>query len=143
MRVADLRRPKSWTEWLNNFLEDEQAYYRNVDGDEEIDVGHGSMPGGDDVFYDEIDDGILESLVIIVLACALAFLVYYRQFRQANNRRIEEDRRRREEFHAGQAQNGAQAPDIPPAEGQQADGGFFPPPDDPNFAQWVAGGVGH
>ena len=42
---------------------------------------------------------------------------------------------------AAAAQPQPQAEDRLP--GQQADGGFFPPPDDPNYAQWVAGGVGH
>ena len=94
------------------------------------------MPGGDEVYYDEIDDSIIESIIIVGLAAALAFLVYYRQQRQNTHR---QDTERQEQ--PGQEQNGA-----PPAErlpGQQADGGFFPPPDDPNFAQWVAGGVGH
>jgi hypothetical protein len=47
------------------------------------------MPGGDD-YYDEIDDGIVESLIIVGLAAALVFLVYYRQQRQVNHRRAME-----------------------------------------------------
>ena len=96
------------------------------------------MPGGDEDYYDEIDDSILESLIIVGLAAALAFLVYYRQQRQTNHRREMETQQGNE---PAQAENG-----LPPGErlpGQQADGGFFPPPDDPNYAQWVAGGVGH
>lgn len=94
------------------------------------------MPGGDD-FYDIIDDGILESLIIIVLAGALAFLVYYRQQRQTNHQR---------EVQRQQGQAGVGAQPLPaqqPVPGQQPDGGFFPPPGDPNLGQWVAGGVGH
>lgn len=81
------------------------------------------MPGAGDDFYDIIDDGILDSLIIIGLVAALAFLVYYRQQRQLNGRR-ERDAQQR-------------------PQGQQADGGFFPPAGDPGFGEWVAGGVGH
>ena len=88
------------------------------------------MPGGDD-FYDIIDDGIIDSLIIIGLAATLAFLVYYRQQRQTNHQR---------ETQRQQGQAGA---GVPPLPGQQPDGGFFPPAGDPNFGQWVAGGVGH
>jgi SEL1 protein len=89
------------------------------------------MPGGDD-FYDdgtEIDDGLVEMFMIVGLAGILAFLVYYRQQRQR------EARRRAEQ---GQQQGGAVPPPPPPQEQ-----GFFPPPGEPEFANWVAGGVGH
>ena len=96
------------------------------------------MPGGDD-YYDEIDEGMFESLVIISLAGALAFLVYYRQQRQQNHRMRMEEQRRRHEYV--QAAAHPEAEDRLP--GQQADGGFFPPVDDPNFNVWRAGGIGH
>jgi len=89
------------------------------------------MPGGDD-FYDDatdIDDGLVEMFMIVGLAAVLAFLVYYRQQRQ------QEARRRAEQ--QGQQQGAAAA--AP----QQQDQGFFPPPGEPEFANWVAGGVGH
>ena len=88
------------------------------------------MPGGDD-YYDEIDGSILETLIIVALAGTLAFLVYYRAQRAQNARRTGDQ---------PQQQQGGGAPVLP---GQQPDGGFFPPPGDPNFGQWVAGGVGH
>lgn len=123
---------KEWSlgEWISNFLEDDEAhpYYHSAEDDDFIDQQAETMPGGDD-FYDIIDDGIVEGLIIIGLAATLAFLVYYRQQRQANARRA-----------AAQGQIGAAAGPLP---GQQADGGFFPPPEDPGFGQWVAGGVGH
>jgi SEL1 protein len=87
------------------------------------------MPGGDD-FYDdgtEIDDGLVEMFLIVGLAGILAFLVYYRQQRQREARR-----------RAEQGQQGGAAA-VP----QQQDQGFFPPPGEPEFANWVAGGVGH
>ena len=92
----------------------------------------------------------------------LAFLVYYRNQRQLQYRQ------QGGADAAGQAQRQAQG--VPPAGGgqalqhvpgegaavesgaqreevldqqQQADGGFFPPAEDPEFGAWVAGGVGH
>jgi SEL1 protein len=98
------------------------------------------MPGGDD-YYDEIDEGIVESLIIIGLAGALAFLVYYRQLRQQNHRRAVEQQQQQQLAANGQA--GAPGPAVPLLPGQQADGGFFPPPGHPEHGQWVAGGIGH
>jgi SEL1 protein len=86
------------------------------------------MPGGDsDGMYDDlIDDGIVESLIIIMLAGALVFLIYYRQQRLAAHGRNDRDE------------------DNRPAQGQQPqDRGLFPQPGDPEFGQWVACGVGH
>jgi SEL1 protein len=93
------------------------------------------MPGGDsDGFYDDIiDDGIIESLVIIGLAAALVFLIYYRQQHQLAHRRGEV---------AARVPAGDQ-----PADGQHPqplnDRGVFPQPGDPELNDWVAGGVGH
>lgn len=94
------------------------------------------MPGGDsDGLYDDIaDDGIMESLVIIGLAAALVFLVYYRQARQLAHRQNQ----------AAAAQQHGQEPveeQQQPAEADRV--GLFPQPGDPAFGQWVAGGVGH
>ncbi|KAF6234991.1 hypothetical protein HO173_006921 [Letharia columbiana] len=130
---------KEWSlsEWISNFLEEPHPYYHGADDDYDEPLPEG-MPGGDDDYYAEIDDSILESLIIVGLAAALAFLVYYRQQRQTNHRREMETQRGNDPVRP---ENG-----IPPEErlpGQQADGGFFPPPDDPNFRRWVAGGVGH
>ncbi|KAL8784573.1 MAG: hypothetical protein Q9195_008998 [Heterodermia aff. obscurata] len=114
---------KDWSlsEWISNFLEDPHPYYHSDTNDflDQQQAASDPMPGAGDDFYDVIDDGILDSLVIIGLVAALAFLVYYRQQRQLNGQR------------------GEQRP------GQQADGGFFPPQGEPGFGEWVAGGVGH
>ncbi len=137
--VASKEPKKEWSfsEWIHNFLEDEHPYYHDADDDLTDPQIHDPMPGGDD-FHDEIDEGVIESLVILGLAAALAFLVYYRQVRQQNHRRTAEQQ--------GNA-NGAPAPAAQQVQeqipGQQPDGGFFPPPGDPNVNQWVAGGVGH
>ena len=132
---------KEWSlsEWISNFRADPHPYYHAADDDYEDEPLPDGMPGADDDYYDDLDDSILESLIIVGLAAALAFLVYYRQQRQTNHRR--ETETRQGDGAAAQPDNG-----IPPEQrlpGQQADGGFFPPPDDPNYAQWVAGGVGH
>ncbi|KAI4130823.1 MAG: hypothetical protein LQ347_003229 [Umbilicaria vellea] len=139
---------KEWSfqEWISNFLEDDHPYYHSADADD-IDTGlpfdpipaNDPMPGGDD-YYDEIDDGILDTLIIFGLATALVFLIYYRQQRQVNLRR---EVVVQQQVVPGVAA-GAPAPgDEPHVPGQQADGGFFPLAGDPNFNQWVAGGVGH
>ncbi|KAI9870130.1 MAG: ERAD-associated protein [Pleopsidium flavum] len=136
---------KDWSlrEWISNFLEDDHPYYHDGDEDDLTDpTPKDPMPGGDD-YYDEIDEGILESLIIVGLAAALVFLVYYRQQRQLNHRRAME-----QQGPGALAQGALPAPPMPgqhPGQhpGQQPDGGFFPPPGDPNFNQWVAGGIGH
>lgn len=90
------------------------------------------MPGGDaDGLYDDIiDDGIVESFIIIGLAALLVFLVYYRQQRQAMHRREE-----------ARAQGAQEVDGQQPLD--QGDRGFFPPPGAPEFNQWIVGGVGH
>ena len=85
---------------------------------------------GEDGYYDEldidIDEGFLEGLVIISLAATLLVLVYLRQ--QRNNRQREGN------GGGGDAGGGG---------GNDGDRGFFPRPGEPEFAQWVAGGIGH
>lgn len=91
------------------------------------------MPGGDGngVYDDLIDDGIVESLLILGLAAVLVVLIVYRQHRQLAHRRVED---------AARAQQGAVPNGAVPAEG---DRGLFPPFGDPEFRDWAAGGVGH
>lgn len=99
------------------------------------------MPGGDD-WIDDLDESIIESLIILGLAGALAFLVYYRQQRQNDYRR-----RQQEDQPVGQLPGQQQphlpgqpqVPEQPQLPGQQPDNGFFPQPEDPNYGQWVAG----
>ncbi|KAL8688114.1 MAG: hypothetical protein Q9218_005894 [Villophora microphyllina] len=141
---------KEWSpsEWINNFLEDPHPYYHSADDDDLVDPTSDPMPGGDD-WVDDIDESVLESLVILSLAGALAFLVYYRQQRQNNHRREVERQQQQQQGAVSapqpqpQPQQQQPAAQDPPLPGQQPDGGFFPPPGDPNYGQWVAGGVGH
>lgn len=131
------RKAWSFSEWISNFVADDDSsngYYQSAEDDDFVDQQADTMPGGDD-FYDIIDESIVESLIIIGLAATLAFLVYYRQQRQTNHQR--------QQVQVQQAQVQGGVLGVAPVEGQQADGGFFPPVGDPGFGQWVAGGVGH
>ncbi len=106
-------------------------YYGDADYDDGYGIENDPMPGGDaDGMYDDVlDDGLLDGLLIVGLAASLLFLIYWRQQHQAAHNR---DRA------AAEGQAGAV-----PAEQPQGDGGLFPQPGDPEFGQWVAGGVGH
>ena len=90
-----------------------------------------TMPGADE-FYDDLDDGMLEAVLIISLAAALMILIMYRRRRQ--------DERERQQQQQGNVDAGAANPNG--QQGQQ-DRGLFPQPGDPMFPGWVAGGVGH
>ncbi|KAL9596885.1 MAG: hypothetical protein Q9219_005511 [cf. Caloplaca sp. 3 TL-2023] len=131
----------SFSEWMSNFLEDHHPYYDTGEDDDLVDSASDPMPGGDD-YIDDIDESIIESLIILGLAGALAFLVYYRQQRQNSHRR-ETERQQQQRQGNGQDRQQPLPAQEPPLPGQQADGGFFPPPGDPNYGQWVAGGIGH
>lgn len=130
------RKAWSFSEWISNFVaeDDSDPNYHSAEDDDFVDQQADTMPGGDD-FYDIIDESIVESLIIIGLAATLAFLVYYRQQRQTNHQR--------QQVAAQQAQGQGGVLGVAPVEGQQPNGGFFPPEGDPGFGQWVAGGVGH
>lgn len=103
------------------------------------------MPGGDAALPAELEEGLVETLIILGLAAALAFLVYYRQHRQQQHR--EENARRLGaaiQQQALQQQAGVMGGAAAAGGHVQADDtGVFPRPDDPEFRQWVAGGVGH
>ena len=118
------------SEWVANFIKDEGMYYEM----EFDDIYDDAMPGGDGPHITgEDDEGFMDTMIIMALALSLAFFIYYRHQRE----QAENARRRREQQQGGQ--NAPQA--APPA--AQNNGGLFPPPGDPNFAQWAAGGVGH
>lgn len=128
---------KDWTltEWLSAFLEAELAGWDDYEPDD-YDDNH---VAGDDYYDgDDIDSDILESLIILALSGALAFLLYYRAQRQ---RRQEEERRRQEQQQQQLNHGVPAAPQQQPQ--QQQDRGLFPNPNDPEFLNWVAGGIGH
>lgn len=141
---AEPSKPRSLAEWLTTFLENgDAAYYENM----EIDDWEDGTGFADD-YYDEIDESIIDTLVILGLAGVLAFLVYYRNQAAERARRLREQQERLQQqaggAHPGERGNGqGQTGEERRQGGAPADGGFFPPPDDPNFNAWVAGGVGH
>lgn len=138
------KKRRSFAEWLNDFLEADAAYYQDYEGYEADDWdGTEPMPGGDE-YWDadgELDDDILETLLIGGLLAALAGLFWYRQ------QRAREIERRRREAAAAQPVQAQQPPqqDAQQHDQQQQpeDRGLFPPPGDPNWNNWVAGGIGH
>ncbi|KAL4806499.1 hypothetical protein BDV18DRAFT_137683 [Aspergillus unguis] len=128
---------RSLSEWIAAFIEndeEEEAAYRAQlykQGEEDDDIFSGSeqrRDEQDDGYYDELeldlDESLLEGLIILTLAATLMVLVYWRQ--QRNNQRPNDNA---DANAAGQANANNR--------------GFFPRPGDPEFAQWVAGGVGH
>lgn len=144
---AAIRRRFSLQEWLSNFLEADAAAYRDAVLAEPEDWDHiedsaGGMPGAADDFFDEdISDGLFESLAIMGLAAALAFLVIIRR-RRADER----ERRERERAGAeGQQQGGGNAGGAAaaPVNAGGGNGGLFPQPGDGDFMDWAVGGVGH
>lgn len=127
-------------EWIATFIENDGAEYwedsydpRDNEGDfmgsRHLDSEH------EDGYYDDlefdIDDGMLEGLLIVGLAATLFVLVYIRQQQQRN--------RQNQNAANGQADGNGNAN----VNANANDRGFFPRPDDPEFGQWVAGGVGH
>lgn len=128
---------KDWTlsEWISRFLEAELAGWDDYEPDD-YDEAHAAGDDfyGDGYHGDEVDSDILESLIILALSGALAFLLYYRAQRQ---RRQEEERRRQgeQQQHLNQGAPGV----APPVQ----DRGLFPQPNDPDFMNWIAGGIGH
>lgn len=106
--------------------------YRDGEEDEDsfFSSGEQQRDEHDDGYYDELeldfDESLLEGLIILTLAATLMALVYWRQ--QRVNQRPN-DNQNANANAAGQANVNNQ--------------GFFPRPGDPEFPQWVAGGVGH
>lgn len=136
-------------EWYTTFIEnDAAAYYEELyetHGEEDDFMGSRGLESEhhDDGYYDDvefdIDDGMLEGLLIVGLAAILLVLVYVRQQGQRN--------RQNQDGNANGNANGngdANGNENGNANGNDNnDRGLFPRPEDPEFAQWVAGGVGH
>ncbi|KAI3532184.1 hypothetical protein CABS01_09257 [Colletotrichum abscissum] len=130
--IQDDPKPKkdwSLSEWIANFLQDDQLFYDDPYYEDIFDDTIGGT-GPDGVPLE--DDGIAESLIIVFLALSLVLLLYYRQQRQQQHRREEEAQRLQQQGQQGQ-----------PAAAQQQDQGLFPPPGNPEWNNWVAGGIGH
>lgn len=134
--IQDEPRPAtafSLREWVAQFLAaDLEQYYaaeeawgagRDGDGDEWETLGGAQIPGGEEYYegeYEGVADGVAETLVIVGLAAMLAALVWWRQQRALQERR-------RLERHGEEA--------------ALQDRGLFPAPAQPEFQEWVAGGI--
>ena len=150
---AEAEKPqRSLSDWLTEFiiaelgaLEEEQAQAAvggEEGGTDEWDAANGV---DDDMYEDIITDQFFEALMFAVLAAGLAVLVWYRQLvrqRQQGGER-DGDEQRRDQAGEGQAQPPAQVPGEGDEQRQGQDRGMFPRPDEPEFANWVAGGIGH
>ena len=144
--VDETQKARTLSEWIAHFLdaademaEQEQGSLEDLEL-ESAAFGSDPMPGGDEN-YDDFDDGLLESLIIIGLAATLAFLVYYRQQRLLQNRRLAAQGANQQNAApptgVPQPANGAGAEAAQPA--PEGDRGFFPNPGDPDYNHWVAG----
>ncbi|KAI1077648.1 HCP-like protein [Whalleya microplaca] len=127
------RKDWSLSEWIANFLQEDENYYNEMYTeyyDDDAITGSDGQPGGGggDGLEDDDLDGVLESLIILGLVGAILFLMYYRAQRQQAHRQAEENAARQQQQQ--QPQPGPQR-------------GLFPQPGDPGFAQWAAGAVGH
>ncbi|QBZ60498.1 hypothetical protein PoMZ_07440 [Pyricularia oryzae] len=122
----------SWGEWVANFLREDYFFEEDAHFDDNFDH---TMPGGDAALPAELEEGLVETLIILGLAAALAFLVYYRQHRQQQHR--EENARRLGaaiQQQALQQQAGVMGGAAAAGGHVQADDtGVFPRPDDPEF----------
>lgn len=126
-----MKKDFSLSEWLSAFLEAELAGWDDYEPDDYED----HIDGGDGYYADDIDSDILESLVILALSGALAFLLYYRAQRQ---RRQEEERQRQLLQHAQAGAAAAAGADVNAANAQPQQAQGF----QPNDMFWAGGGAG-
>jgi SEL1 protein len=177
------KRPKTMREWLNRFLENFEAMdtedaQRQQQQDADLDwlaAQDPGMPGGDAEYasradrghhhhggaaydptdeWEDFDDGLVETLIIIALAGALALLVYARQQQQQVQRRLNGQRQAQgpeqvgvqpanNAAQQGQQRNQDQDRNQGQAQQPEQDRGMFPRPGEPDFNNWIAGGIGH
>lgn len=139
-----MRPRRTLKEWIATFIENDGAEYwedHYEPRDEDDFMGRTLDSEREDGYYDDleldIDDGILEGLLIVGLAATLIVLVYVRQQQQRNRQNAQANGN-------GNGNGNGNANPNANADGDNVnDRGFFPRPGDPEFAQWVAGGVGH
>ncbi|KAJ5901709.1 hypothetical protein N7495_002237 [Penicillium taxi] len=143
----DARPRRTLREWITAFIaNDAAAYYeemyeRRDEGDDYLTTRSLDSEHHEDGYYDDmdfdVDESVLEGLLIVGLAATLLVLVYIRQ----------QHRRRQNANNANRANgiwNGNENANVDANNANvNGDRGVFPQPGDPEFAQWVAGGVGH
>ncbi|KAI0396502.1 hypothetical protein F5Y17DRAFT_419338 [Xylariaceae sp. FL0594] len=134
------RKDWTWSEWIQNFLQDESRYYEDSYEDYYDDsmTGSDGQPMGDELADDL--DGFLDSFLILSLVGSIMFLVWYRAQRVQAHRRAQEDaaQQQQQQQYGGV---GLGAGGFHPAQNPQAPP--VPPGGDPNFPPWGAGGIGH
>ncbi|KAI1392913.1 HCP-like protein [Hypoxylon trugodes] len=130
------RKDWSLSEWIANFLQEDEYYYDDTyegfyDDGGAIAGSEGEHLNGADAFDDV--DGVVESLIILGLVAAIVILMYYRARRREQAQRQAEEEARRQ----------GQPRPRPPVPGQgHAQGGLFPQPGGPDFAPWAGAVVG-
>jgi len=127
-RFAEPKKKWSLSEWIANFLKEENQPYDDETGYD--DIYDDTLPDGDGAVGGIDESAAWNSLAIAGLIAALVFLLYYRNQRRQRHRE-EEERRRQQE----QRLRGGQAPGQPQAQDDRA----AIPPDD---FLWPAGGLG-
>lgn len=110
---------KEWSlsEWIANFLQDNNLYDDELYAEDGLD---GTIGGGGEGLE---DGGLLESVVIIGVTSGLVLLLWWRQRVQQANAQADDERRRNRGQPAHQAQ------------GDQGEGIG-------GFREWAAGGIG-
>ncbi|OTB05698.1 hypothetical protein M426DRAFT_319687 [Hypoxylon sp. CI-4A] len=133
------RKDWSLSEWIANFLQEDDMYYDDdaYGGfyDDGAIAGSDGEPLGEN--FDDLD-GVVESLIILSLVTAILFLMYYRARRQQAHRQAEEEAARQRQQDGGAGAVPQQAPAQPP----QPQGGLFPQPGGQDFAQWAGAAIG-
>ncbi|WEW54811.1 ERAD-associated protein [Emydomyces testavorans] len=152
--------PRSFKEWIRAFVsydeEREAAQKERIKqaaaGERAEDALEDTPDSGDtdkDNYYDDLDidieDGMLESLIIIGLAATLVVLLHFRQqraMRRANNAAVGNNNNSGSNI-ATQAAAGAPEAQEQRRQNGEEDRGLFPAPDDPEYPAWLAGAIGH
>lgn len=140
---------RTLSDWLTEFiiaelgaLEEEQAQVAvggEDGGADEWDAG--TAMDDENLYEDIITDQFFEALMFAVLAAGLAVLVWYRQLVRQRQQGGDGGNEQRQGQDQAQPQAQAQGQAREQQQGQER--GMFPRPGDPEFANWVAGGVGH
>ena len=112
-------RSKEWSlsEWVSNFLQDDNLYYDDALYDDFYDDNGGGLEDSEE---SEVRDTVLESVLIASVAMSLMFLVWWRQRMQQIRGEADEDARR----------------DVRPVANNPALGQIE------GFPAWAAGGFG-
>lgn len=113
---------RKWTEDLQVPPQPEEEY-----------VTDGYIPGDE---FEQFDEDYVESLIILGLCGAVAFLLWWRNMR---NLRYQQDQRALNAVNENAQGGDGNAPGAPPEEENR---GLFPDPNDPDnpeFARWIGG----